>query len=90
MVIVKVKLFATLRDFGPKNLEIGESFPVEISEKSNIKDLLIKLNIPKEYAKIIMVNGNIIRDYNKPLISNDDISIFPPVGGGRFKKNIRT
>jgi molybdopterin converting factor small subunit len=81
--MVKVKLFATLREFGPKNLEIGESFSVEISENSNVEDLLVKLEIPKEYAKIIMVNGNIIQDYSQLLKSNDDISIFPPVGGGR-------
>jgi molybdopterin converting factor small subunit len=81
--MVKVKLFATLREFGPKNLEIGESFSVEISENSNVEDLLVKLEIPKEYAKIIMVNGNIIQDYSQLLKSNDNISIFPPVGGGR-------
>ncbi len=84
MIVVKIKLFATLRDFGPKNLEIGESFPLKVSQNSSINDLLVELKIPIEYATIIMVNGNIIRDYNQLLKSDDDVSIFPPVGGGRI------
>lgn len=86
MSSVNVKLFATLRNYGPKNLEIGESFPVKISKTTSIEDLLGKLGIPREHAKIIMINRNIVNNLNKKLISDDDISIFPPVGGGVFIK----
>lgn len=86
MSSVNVKLFATLRNYGPKKLEIGESFPVKISKATSVEDLLGKLGIPREHAKIIMINGNIENNINKKLISDDDISIFPPVGGGAFIK----
>lgn len=79
---VYVKLFATLRKYGPKELEIGESFPVTIQEGTDIETLLEIVSIPATDAKIIMVNSNIMNDRNTPLNNGDQISIFPPVGGG--------
>ncbi|MHA1968607.1 MAG: MoaD/ThiS family protein [Candidatus Hodarchaeales archaeon] len=88
MINIHVKLFATLRDYGPKNLGIGESFTFGLSDSSNILNLLEKLRIPKEHAKIVIVNGNITNDHNSVLEENDEISIFPPVGGGDSKIGI--
>ncbi len=84
MINVHVKLFATLRDYGPKNLGIGESFPVKFSKSSTIIDLLEILKIPKEEAIVVMVNKNIKNDHTYTLIKDDEISIFPPVGGGEL------
>jgi molybdopterin converting factor small subunit len=79
---VKVKLFATLREFGPPNLKIGEGFKVNLEENSNILKLLEKLMIPKDIARIVMVNGEIQNNFDHFLKNEDQISIFPPVGGG--------
>ncbi|UCE14767.1 MAG: MoaD/ThiS family protein [Candidatus Heimdallarchaeota archaeon] len=79
---VTVKLFATLRKYGPIGLKIGEGFPVQLEDNSKVKTILKKLKIPEDQAKIIMVNGNIVNDISFSLKQNDQISIFPPVGGG--------
>ncbi|MFX1483282.1 MAG: MoaD/ThiS family protein [Promethearchaeota archaeon] len=80
-MIVHLKLYATLRKFAPKNLGIGESFPMEL-EDSRVKDVLDRLGIGEEQAKIIMVNGIRVTDLNHQLAPNDTVVIFPPVGGG--------
>ncbi|MFX1286544.1 MAG: MoaD/ThiS family protein [Promethearchaeota archaeon] len=80
-MIVKVKLFATLRRFGPTNVKLGESFPVSLDEAANIATLLKKLKITEDQAKIIMINGN-PGEIRTILKQNDVVAIFPPVGGG--------
>ena len=52
-----------------------------LDESSDINRLLKKLKIPKEQAKIIMINGNISKRQEK-LKEEDEVAIFPPVGGG--------
>ena len=80
-MIVKVKLFATLRRYGPPDVKLGENFPVILDESSDINQLLNKLKIPKDQAKIIMINGNISKR-QEMLKEEDEVAIFPPVGGG--------
>ena len=74
----------SLRDYAPKNIGIGESFPVKFFESTTITNLLEQLKIPKEEAKVVMVNGEIKNEHNYALEKNDEISIFPPVGGGNL------
>ncbi|MHA3962904.1 MAG: MoaD/ThiS family protein [Candidatus Thorarchaeota archaeon SMTZ1-45] len=78
---VFVKLYATLRRFAPDDVELGGTFLVEI-DTPTINGVLKSLGISAEQAKIIMVNGIRITDYNHNLSPNDTIVIFPPVGGG--------
>ncbi len=80
-MIVKVKLFATLRRYGPPDVKLGENFPVILDESSDINRLLKKLKIPEDQAKIIMINGNISKR-QEILKEEDEVAIFPPVGGG--------
>jgi molybdopterin converting factor small subunit len=82
MMKVKVKLFATLRNKAPRKLQIGEAFSLTVTDNCKIKDLLELLEITEEEAKIILVNHETVRDYNQSLKAEDEISIFPPVGGG--------
>jgi molybdopterin converting factor small subunit len=78
---VKVKLFATLRNYGPTGVELGESFSVALEEGVTVAALLETLKIPRREAKIIMINGN-NSEIGDKLIEGDTIAIFPPVGGG--------
>ncbi len=79
---IKVKLFATLRKFGPVGLEIGESFLVQGKLGWTINNLIQSLKIPSELAKIIMVDG-IHRKHDYPIPETGAlIAIFPPIGGG--------
>ncbi|UCG01115.1 MAG: MoaD/ThiS family protein [Candidatus Heimdallarchaeota archaeon] len=80
-MIVKVKLFATLRSYGPTGIKLGESFPITLEEDAVVAVLLDKLKIPKKEAKLIMINGN-NSELGDKLIEGDTIAIFPPIGGG--------
>jgi molybdopterin converting factor small subunit len=80
-MIVHVKLYATLQRYAPKEVQLGQAFPVE-TETPKISGVLEKLGIDKEQAKIIMVNGIRKTNLDFELSPNDTIVIFPPVGGG--------
>lgn len=72
---VVVKLFATLRDFGPKYSEI------EIEEGTKLYEIIKYFNIPDDFPLIRLVNGEFANnDYQ--LKEGDVISLFPPIAGG--------
>ena len=79
-MIVRVKLFATLRRRYPK-LGIGEAMPVELPEGTGVGQLLKHLRLPTDQVKVVFVNG-IVRDRDHTLVDGDEIGIFPSVGGG--------
>lgn len=71
---VKIKLFASLRKFGP------DEQVVELPENATIDDAINSLNIPK-IALLKIVNGE-HRPANYPLKDGDDLALFPPIAGG--------
>lgn len=75
MINVKVRLFANLRENRDKEMMI------ELGEGSTIKDIIEILNISREDAAILLVNG-LGAELDKILEDNDTVSIFPPIGGG--------
>jgi len=76
-IIVTVKFFATLRQYGP------EKEVLAIPENSEINILFDKYNIPKDERRaIILVNGHPHKDLKTVLKNGDLVSIFPPIGGG--------
>lgn len=78
---VEVKLYATLRRFAPEGTGIGESFFLKVDDNS-VADVLDKLGISHEQAKIIMVNGDRVKSMSANIEEGNLIVIFPPVGGG--------
>ena len=79
---IKVKLYGTLRDKGPKGLELGKQFTIEVDEGATINDVLKELKIQMEEARVVIINSNIVRDYTYQLNSLDLFVCFPPIGGG--------
>lgn len=74
---ITVKLFATLRKYGP-----NKSY-FEIPEGSTINTVLKKIALPKEEKNLIlMVNGLPQYDRNLVLNHHDILAIFPPLAGG--------
>jgi molybdopterin converting factor small subunit len=73
---VQIKLFAGLQQFTPPS---SDSNRIEPGIK--ISNLLEQLNIPKEKAKLVFING-IIAEHSTTLNGGERIGIFPPVGGG--------
>ncbi len=78
---VEVKLYATLRRFAPEATAIAESFSLEVDDDT-VADVLDKLGISHEKAKIIMLNGDRVESTNAKIEEGDLVVIFPPVGGG--------
>ena len=77
---VRVKLFATLsRYFG--GATPGTPFEIEVPEATALADLVNRLRLPREEVKLFFVNGR-ARPIDWPLEPNDEVGIFPLVGGG--------
>jgi sulfur carrier protein len=77
---IEVKLFATLRDYLPKGSN-RFSCKLEVDSQTRVQDILLRLKIPEEMPKIILVNG-IHGKKDQILEEGDVLSIFPPVAGG--------
>jgi len=74
-MLIKVKLFATLRANREKEMLL------ELAQGSVPKDIIELLNIPEHETAIIFVNGRGAK-LDNVLEDNDTVSLFPPVGGG--------
>lgn len=79
-MIVKVRVFATLRKFLP-DLDLGESLDVNLEPGSTIRQLIELLGIPETEIKLAYVNGH-YREWDYRLSEEDEIGFFSPVGGG--------
>ena len=83
-MIIKVRLFAMLRDKLPPDAVDGE-FTMELPAGSPARHIIEKLDIPEAMAHLVMVNGyHLLPDErdNRPLVDGEVVSIFPPVAGG--------
>ena len=76
-IYVTVKLFASLRKYGPsKSL-------VDVPEGSTIKSIIKKFKIPKKEGNLIkLINGQPCHEKDCVLYDGDLVAIFPPIGGG--------
>jgi sulfur-carrier protein len=79
-LLVRVKLFATLTKFTP-GIQPGVPFISEIPDGSTLSDLMVHLKLPEEEVKLSFVNGR-LQPAEYELKNNDDVGIFPPIGGG--------
>ena len=75
MIEIEVRLFATFRENRDKK------YFLELDKETSILDILNKLDINKEDASLILLNG-IDGDVGRSLKDGDILSLFPPVGGG--------
>ena len=73
---IDLRLFATLQKFTPDN---PEAFT--ITPGTTVRDVLLKIDVPVEKAKLIFVNG-LKKDLDVTLSGGERVGIFPPVGGG--------
>jgi molybdopterin converting factor small subunit len=72
---IKVKLFATLRKFGPEEQEI------DLPENATVEDAINLLNLPEKFPLLKIVNG----EHRPPkylLNDGDELALFPPIAGG--------
>jgi len=74
-MVVEIRLFATLRNGRFKRQEMS------LEEMATPRMIIELLEIDLDDVAILLVNG---RDgqLDQPLVNEDRVSIFPPVGGG--------
>ena len=75
-VYIQIKLYASLSRLLP---EESDRYPIEPG--STIQDLIERLHVPIEQARLVFVN-NVKTDISTPLSGGERVGIFPPVGGG--------
>lgn len=73
--MIKVKLFATLRN------TLGKEVEVEYRDGLTIADVLLELGVETKKVSIMLING-VHHAVDAPLKDNDKLFLFPPVGGG--------
>jgi molybdopterin converting factor small subunit len=72
---VKVKLFASLRTFGP------DEQVLELPAGTMVDDVVRSLKIPATIRLLRIVNGkHMPADHH--LEDGDDLALFPPIAGG--------
>ena len=79
-MLVLVRLYATLQKARP-SVSPGEVFELDVAERSTVADLIAVLNIGANEVKAIRVNGKARADMYR-LRENDEVDLFPPIGGG--------
>jgi sulfur-carrier protein len=79
---VKVKLFASLRTFGP------DEQVVELPDRTTINDVIRSLKIPGSIRLLRIVNGE-HRPADHILTDGDDLALFPPIAGGYVCSAVR-
>ncbi len=77
---VNVRLFATLRRHVP-DTNGGATLKVDLPDGATVADLAQQLGLPSEEIKLTFVNGR-SRSEDWRLQPEDEIGIFPPIGGG--------
>ena len=80
MVRIEVRLYATLRRYCPAP-DQENSLLLQVPEDMSLNDLLERLKVPKQEAKILFVN-NRSQSIDYVLRDGDRVGIFPQVAGG--------
>lgn len=77
---ITVKLFATLRRYGPEP-PAGAGFALEVPAEADVEKAVECLGIPAAVALVAMVNNEAVH-LDHVLVAGDVLSLFPPVAGG--------
>jgi molybdopterin synthase sulfur carrier subunit len=77
---ISVKLFATLKRYLPAGSEDGVTLTLPAG--ATVQDVVDALKIPREHAGML-VAGDTYVQADTPLTNGLQLSIFPPLAGGR-------
>ncbi|MGH7353370.1 MAG: MoaD/ThiS family protein [Candidatus Rokuibacteriota bacterium] len=78
--MVEVRLFATLAAFLPADAR-GGATRLEVPEGTTPRELTRRLGIPPALERVTLVNG-LDADPDRPLATEDVVTVFPPLAGG--------
>lgn len=79
-------MFPTLHDYSPAGTARGERFLLEMSgadgQPVRIRDVVAELGIPADKVGLAIVNGSIVRDFERVMAVGDSLFLSTAVGGG--------
>ena len=78
---VHVKLMASLRNKLPPDATGGRA-QVELEAYASVAAALEKLGIASAAVHLVMVNGEMEMNRDRPLADGNELVVFPPVAGG--------
>ena len=73
---ITVKLHASLRPYGRSDSN-DSLFPLEITEKATVREVIRELGIPSEKVKMVILNGR-GANVDRVLNDGDRVALFPP------------
>lgn len=73
---IDIRLFASLSEKTPRP---SDQYPIESG--TTVKELIDRLAVPENEAKLIFINGR-KAELTSVIKNGDRVGIFPPVGGG--------
>jgi molybdopterin converting factor small subunit len=79
-MVVRVRLFAGLGIYVP-GAPSGIALDVEMVDGASVRELIASLGVPCDEVRTTFVNGR-ARPLDWPLQPEDEVGIFPAVGGG--------
>jgi len=86
---IVLKLFATLGDYLPRELDgrarVERQIPVDIADGTVVQDVIERFKLPRELVHLVLVNGMYIEPAERPrhlLREGDALAIWPPIAGG--------
>jgi molybdopterin converting factor small subunit len=80
-LLLKVKIFADLRDKVHPKPAIGEPILLDVAVNTSIEDIISKIKLSTDDIAIIFVNG-VHKTLDYQVKEEDKVSLFSPVGGG--------
>jgi sulfur carrier protein ThiS len=78
---VRVKLMGTLRSKLPPGSQ-GGSAALEVEPNTTVAALLERIGIAGGHVHLVLLNGSMETDRQRPLQEADELTVFPPVAGG--------
>ncbi len=75
---VEIRLFGFLVKYSPEG---NDSFSMELSENSKVKDVINALTIADDEARIVILNGRHAQE-DAAVNDNDEIVLMTPIEGG--------
>jgi sulfur carrier protein ThiS len=64
------------------NPQLGNWLEVEINQPSHLRAVLVELGIPVSDVYLVVLNGQLVELSETIVSGEDEVKLFPPVGGG--------
>jgi len=83
-MIITIKCFAGLKKYLPDNA-LNNTASIKVDDRTSIEQLLQSLNIDREEAHLVILNGTFIPvelRHQTYLKENDSLDLWPEVAGG--------